>query len=145
MPSRRMLRHMRVLIKSAGGKFERSSEKREGNNEENGYKSLTCTYSFLFYSPTSCRSYLSAYEFCRRGFNKQIYSKVYFLPNSSEATSGHPEFYFEKHGWTIFETPASVLTYAKLQVFNRSDKGLTLETSAFSPFTVANLRFQPSC
>ena len=90
MPSRRMLRHMRVLIKSAGGKFERSSEKREGNNEENGYKSLTCTYVFLFYSPTSCRSYLSAYEFCRRGFNKQIYSKVYFLPNSSEATSGKP-------------------------------------------------------
>ena len=29
--------------------------------------------------------------------------------------------------------------------FNRSDEGLTLETSAFLPFTVANLRFQPSC
>ena len=29
--------------------------------------------------------------------------------------------------------------------FNRSDEGLTLETSAFSLFTVANLRFQPSC
>ena len=28
---------------------------------------------------------------------------------------------------------------------NRSDKGLTLETSAFLPFTVANSRFQPSC
>ena len=28
---------------------------------------------------------------------------------------------------------------------NRSDEGLTLETSAFLPFTVANLRFQPSC
>ena len=27
----------------------------------------------------------------------------------------------------------------------RSDEGLTLETSAFLPFTVANLRFQPSC
>ena len=26
-----------------------------------------------------------------------------------------------------------------------SDEGLTLETSAFLPFTVANLRFQPSC
>ena len=25
------------------------------------------------------------------------------------------------------------------------DEGLTLETSAFLPFTVANLRFQPSC
>ena len=29
--------------------------------------------------------------------------------------------------------------------FYRSDEGLTLETSAFLPFTVANLRFQPSC
>ena len=28
---------------------------------------------------------------------------------------------------------------------HRSDEGLTLETSAFLPFTVANLRFQPSC
>ena len=27
----------------------------------------------------------------------------------------------------------------------RSDEGLTLETSAFLLFTVANLRFQPSC
>ena len=26
-----------------------------------------------------------------------------------------------------------------------SSEGLTLETSAFLPFTVANLRFQPSC
>ena len=26
-----------------------------------------------------------------------------------------------------------------------SDEGLTLETSAFLPSTVANLRFQPSC
>ena len=29
--------------------------------------------------------------------------------------------------------------------YNRSDEGLTLETSAFLPFTVANLRFQLSC
>ena len=28
---------------------------------------------------------------------------------------------------------------------NRSDEGLTLETSAFLPFTVANLRFQLIC
>ena len=28
---------------------------------------------------------------------------------------------------------------------NRSDEGLTLKTSAFLLFTVANLRFQPSC
>ena len=27
----------------------------------------------------------------------------------------------------------------------RDDEGLTLETSAFLPFTVANLRFQLSC
>ena len=33
----------------------------------------------------------------------------------------------------------------KLPESNRSDEGLTLETSAFLPFTVANLRFQPSC
>ena len=32
-----------------------------------------------------------------------------------------------------------------LSFVNRSDEGLTLETSAFLPFTVANLRFQPSC
>ena len=30
-------------------------------------------------------------------------------------------------------------------LIHRSDEGLTLETSAFLPFTVANLRFQPSC
>ena len=30
-------------------------------------------------------------------------------------------------------------------ISNRSDEGLTLETSAFLLFTVANLRFQPSC
>ena len=29
--------------------------------------------------------------------------------------------------------------------FYRSDEGLTLETSAFLLFTVANLRFQLSC
>ena len=29
--------------------------------------------------------------------------------------------------------------------FFRSDEGPMLETSAFLPFTVANLRFQPSC
>ena len=28
---------------------------------------------------------------------------------------------------------------------SRSDEELMLETSAFLPFTVANLRFQPSC
>ena len=28
---------------------------------------------------------------------------------------------------------------------DRSDEGLTLETSAFLPFTVANLHFQLSC
>ena len=33
----------------------------------------------------------------------------------------------------------------KKRLSNRSDEGLTLETSAFLPFTVANLRFQPSC
>ena len=27
----------------------------------------------------------------------------------------------------------------------QSDEGLTLKMSAFLPFTVANLRFQPSC
>ena len=43
-----------------------------------------------------------------------------------------------------------VLWYVKYYVIYtyviyRSDEGLTLETSAFLPFTVANLRFQPSC
>ena len=32
-----------------------------------------------------------------------------------------------------------------LRQSDRSDEGLTLETSAFLLFTVANLRFQPSC
>ena len=32
-----------------------------------------------------------------------------------------------------------------ISITNRSDEGLTLETSAFLPFTVANLRFQLSC
>ena len=36
--------------------------------------------------------------------------------NFSEATSGHPEFYVEKHGLLIFKTPASVLIYAKLSL-----------------------------
>ena len=31
------------------------------------------------------------------------------------------------------------------RINNRSDEGLTLETSAFLPFTMANLRFRPSC
>ena len=34
---------------------------------------------------------------------------------------------------------------AAIYYANRSDEGLTLETSAFLPFTVANLRFQLSC
>ena len=38
-------------------------------------------------------------------------------------------FLFERHNIYIY----------------RSDEGLTLETSAFLLFTVANLRFQPSC
>ena len=37
------------------------------------------------------------------------------------------------------------LTFRALALRHRSDEGLTLETSAFLPFTVANLRFQPSC
>ena len=41
----------------------------------------------------------------------------------------------------------SPLAYRGLQgkLFNRSDEGLTLETSAFLPFTVANLRSILSC
>ena len=37
--------------------------------------------------------------------------------------------------------------YSKAEVSNvrAIDEGLTLETSAFLPFTVANLRFQLSC
>ena len=38
------------------------------------------------------------------------------------------------------------LFFRKFSVNNCvSDEGLTLETSAFLPFTMANLRFQPSC
>ena len=35
--------------------------------------------------------------------------------------------------------------YSCVNHTHRSDEGLTLETSAFLFFTVANLRFQPSC
>ena len=47
----------------------------------------------------------------------------------------------EKRG-AIGCTPEAVYS---LTVRNRSDKGLTLETSAFLLFMVANLRFQLSC
>ena len=42
----------------------------------------------------------------------EVLSKPIFF----EATSGHPKFYVEKHGWPIFKTPASVLIYAKLRL-----------------------------
>ena len=38
--SRRIPRHIQELFKYASGKFERSSEKREINNKENGHKTL---------------------------------------------------------------------------------------------------------
>ena len=38
-----------------------------------------------------------------------------------------------------------LIQYQIQQTNHRSDEGLTLETSAFLLFTVANLRFQPSC
>ena len=78
-PSRRMPRHIRVLFKYIGGKFEQSSKKRERNNREHGYKSPTCAYVFHSQWKTNCLNYLPAYGFCRRGFNEQIYTKVCFL------------------------------------------------------------------
>ena len=41
-------------------------------------------------------------------------------------------------------TIQSVSVYIYI-IFYLSDEGLTLKTSAFLPFTVANLHFQPSC
>ena len=38
-----------------------------------------------------------------------------------------------------------ILVCERSGCLNGFDEGLTLETSAFLPFTVANLRFQPSC
>ena len=38
-----------------------------------------------------------------------------------------------------------VVTIIIKKNYDCSDEGLTLETSAFLPSTVANLRFQPSC
>ena len=39
-----------------------------------------------------------------------------------------------------------IITYIMvISITNRSDEGVTLETSAFLSFTVANLRFQLSC
>ena len=40
---------------------------------------------------------------------------------------------------------ASLCLALRQSDLHRSDEGLTLETSAFLPFTVANLHFQPSC
>ena len=37
------------------------------------------------------------------------------------------------------------LEKSQLALRQRDDEGLTLETPAFSLFTVANLHFQPSC
>lgn len=52
---------------------ERSSEKRVGNNKENGCKSPDCAFFFLFYSQTSCHRYLPAQEFVEEGsMNKFI-------------------------------------------------------------------------
>ena len=44
--------------------------------------------------------------------------------------------------------PASAddpLSICFVSIWRRANEGLTLETSAFLLFTVANLRFQPSC
>ena len=46
-PSRRMPRHIRVLFKYIGGKFEQSSKKRERNNREHGYKSPTVSEKLI--------------------------------------------------------------------------------------------------
>ena len=47
-------------------------------------------------------------------------------------------------GRTALEISQPSALYRQLSS-NRSDEGLTLETSASLFFTVANLRFQPSC
>ena len=48
-------------------------------------------------------------------------------------------------GWFRRKRSIWTVALALRQKGYRSDEGLTLETSAFLPFTVANLRFQPSC
>ena len=45
----------------------------------------------------------------------------------------------------LYEKELKIKTSSFFEESDRSDEGLTLETSAFLPFTVANLRFQPSC
>ena len=52
--------------------------------------------------------------------------------------------------WKVETVPCGQICFVTLDCFqtqevNGSDEGLTLETSAFLPFTVVNLRFQLSC
>ena len=49
------------------------------------------------------------------------------------------------YDWATTRIPVIIRQHSIVDWLDRSDEGLTLETSAFLPFTVANLRFQPSC
>ena len=49
------------------------------------------------------------------------------------------------YDWATTSIPVIIRQHSIVDWLDRSDEGLTLETSAFLPFTVANLRFQPSC
>ena len=51
----------------------------------------------------------------------------------------------EQEGQFVFALMIFPHIFINFSHSNSSDEGLTLETSAFSPFTVANLRFQLSC
>ena len=70
---------------------------------------------------------------CDRGL-ENAFRRVFYVTSGSSSISSP-------------SSPHTPQTHSRFTVeeINRSDEGLTIETLAFLPFTVANLRFQLSC
>ena len=75
-----MRRHIQVLFKSIGGKFEWPSEKREETIRIMARNRLLAPAIFFFERKlVSCSSYFTVYGFFRGGFNYQIYNKTMII------------------------------------------------------------------
>ena len=97
------------------------------------------TYSIQHMAASGLSLHLGSSE--RR---KTLEQKFIFLTSASHSTN---LFLFSRHHIPT-NNVAPLSTYKPTHnhnSFNRSDEELTLETSAFTLFTVANLRFQLSC
>ena len=92
----------------------------------------------------SCKkNFLTNKEYCLSVLLRVTYKVVYSCaPQSKKIKLLVSAWTAQIHVHFAFELLLSQRLSLKS---NRSDEGLTLETSAFLPFTVANLRFQPSC